>query len=105
MPQKTVTQIPSDPDDLICDTCPTRYSYRGSVLRTRESARAAGWHILEGPLALAVRALCPECIGTHRSRTPAPPVLEGQSDLLEDLGITPEPVQKETKGKKRREMS
>lgn len=105
MPQKTKTQIPGDPDDLICATCPERYSYRGDAARTRASARVAGWHILEGPLGLTVQAVCPTCVGTPRTRIPAPAVLEGQSDILEDLGVTLEPQQKPRKGTKGREMS
>ena len=105
MPQKTRTQIPGDPDDLICATCPERYSYRGDAARTRASARVAGWHILEGPLGLTVQAVCPGCVGTNRTRIPAPPVMEGQVDVFEELGITPEPIHKPRKGTKGREMS
>jgi hypothetical protein len=105
MPAKTRTLIPSDPDDLICATCPERYPYRGDAARTRASARVAGWHILEGPLGLTVQAVCPTCVGTPRSRIPAPAVLEGQVDVFEALGINPEHVQKERKSKKGRETS
>lgn len=105
MPQKTKTQIPSDPDDLICATCPERYGYRGDAARTRASARVAGWHILEGPLGLTVQAVCPTCVGTPRTRIPAPAVLEGQADILEDLGIELERKEKPRKGTKGREMS
>lgn len=93
----TKTLIPNDPEDLVCDTCPNRYRFRGTGYRTRESARVAGWHIHQQEN-LDFRVLCPECIGTPRSRIPVPPILEGQSDILTELGVTWTPVQKK-KGK------
>lgn len=117
MPTKTVTKIPGDPDDLICDTCPQRFGYRGDLWRTFEAARVAGWHIYqrvqvqyrqstgEAVNLVDTRILCPSCIGTNRIRIPAPPVLEGQADILEELQVSVEPVAKSKKGKKGREMS
>jgi len=43
----TTVVIPSDPDDLVCDTCPNRYPYKGNLLRTFEAARVRGWHIYQ----------------------------------------------------------
>lgn len=121
MPTKTKeTLIPADPDDLICDTCPNRYASRGDPWRTFESARVAGWHIYQaiqlkvsssggqpmGPAQVNTRILCPECVGTPRSKLPpAPLVLEGQADILEDLGVEVRSVEKEKKNRKGREMS
>lgn len=111
------TIVPADPDDLICDTCPNRYASRGDTYRTFESARVAGWHIYQNVQArlsrssgssevrVDTRILCPSCIGTSLSRVPAPPVLEGQADILEDLGMEVTQPTKEMKGKKGREMS
>lgn len=115
MPTKTKqTVIPADPDDLICDTCPQRYPYRGDTLRTFESARVKGWHIYQHvkvemsrstghrDATVVTRILCPECVGTPRSKlSPAPLVLEGQADILEDLDIQVNPVEKEKKPPKR----
>lgn len=108
------TIIPADPDDLICDTCPTRYPWKGETFRTFESARVKGWHIYQelkaelsrgtGQSAVTVftKILCPECVGTPRSKLPpAPLVLEGQADILEDLGIQVNPVEREKKPPKR----
>jgi len=110
----TTVVIPSDPDDLICDTCPNRYPYKGDLLRTFEAARVRGWHIYQhiqtqytqstGEMINIVdtRILCPECVGTPRSKLPPPPkVLEGQADILEDLDIQVTPVEKEKKPPKR----
>lgn len=117
MPTKK-TPRPPGPDDLLCDTCPERFAPRATQAQTDERARVAGWHIYRGyayhntdlafPDATATfitRILCPQCIGTNRTRIPAPPVLEGQSDILADLGVTVEPQQKERKTRKGREMS
>ncbi len=115
MPTKTKeTIIPGDPDDLICDTCPERFASRGDLWRTFEAARVKGWHIYQrvqtqytqstGEMLNLVdtRILCPECVGTPRSKPPPPPVvLEGQADILADLNITVEPVEKEKKPPKR----
>jgi hypothetical protein len=108
------TILPADPDDLICDTCPERFPYAGDMFRTFERARVRGWHIyqhikVEVPRTIGepvttvdTRILCPACIGTPRSRPePAPLVLEGQADILADLDITVEPVEKEKKQPKR----
>jgi hypothetical protein len=108
-----VTIIPGDPGDLLCDTCTNRYADRGGRERTDESARVAGWHIYRGwsyqptqpPSTFITRILCPQCIGTNRTRIPAPPVLPGQEDILATLGIEVEPPKQQKKGKKGREMS
>jgi hypothetical protein len=113
LPPTRVTVIPADPDDLICDTCPERYPSQGDVLRTFESARVKGWHIYQNVMIkysrgtgerdfdVDTRILCPKCVGTPRSQLPpAPTVLEGQADILEDLNIHVEPVEKEKKPKK-----
>jgi hypothetical protein len=95
MPPKTRTTIPADPDDLYCDTCPERFTSRGGKWRTIEVARVAGWHIYIGPGIGGQHQenyLCPGCVGTSRTRIPAPPVLEGQTDVLAELSITWEPV-------------
>lgn len=122
MPTKTKeTLIPADPDDLICDTCPTRFPAKGDTFRTFESARVKGWHIYQrvqvqmstsltddvhDKIIVDTRILCPECVGTPRSKLPpAPLVLEGQADILEDLAIEVKPVEKEKKNPKGREMS
>lgn len=108
------TILPADPDDLICDTCGDRYPYRGDLYRTFEAARVRGWHIYQNVTVVHIRStgeedvkldqriLCPACIGTPRTREPAPPVLEGQADILEDLDIQVTPVERE---KKRRDAS
>lgn len=104
--------IPGDPDDLICDTCPERFAYAGDLLRTFERARVRGWHIYQHIQAqfhrstgevtnlVDTRILCPSCIGTPRTRVPPPPVLEGQSDILDDLGVEVKLVEKEKNPKK-----
>ena len=112
----SVTIIPQDPDDLICDSCGTRYPFKGDTLRTFESARVKGWHIYQnvilkldkvtgyqiGSTVVDTRILCAECVGTPRSKLPPPPVvLEGQADILEDLAIEVNPVQKERKQPKK----
>jgi hypothetical protein len=84
----TKTQVPAHPDDLICQTCPERFHFRGSLITTRDLARTQGWHIYSD--SEPHRVLCPACIGTNRTRIPAPPILAGQSDILTDLGITAE---------------
>lgn len=116
--QKKKTQIPADPDDLICDTCPNRFTYRGDTFHTFESARVKGWHIYQHIVAtytrgddpagtvrnIDTRILCPDCVGTPRSRLePPPPVLEGQGDMFDVLGITAQPVEKERKHRKGKE--
>ena len=115
MPTKTkAVVIPADPDDLICDTCPNRYPYQGETLRTFESARVKGWHIYqqvtargsrstgESSVRIFTKVLCPECVGTPRSKLPPPPaVLEGQADILEDLNYQVTPVEKEKKPPKK----
>lgn len=111
MPTKTrQTIVPADPDDLICDTCPERFPYKGDTFRTFEAARIKGWHIYQkvemqldkvtgfqiGPNRVYTRILCPTCIGTPRSKLPPPPVvLEGQADILEDLDVQATPIEKE----------
>lgn len=108
------TVIPADPNDLICDTCPERFAWKGDMLRTFESARVKGWHIYHEVLAryhkdtgqreieTITKTLCPSCVGTPRSKLPPPPVvLEGQADILEDLAIEVTPVEKEKKQPKR----
>lgn len=114
MPTKTkAVVIPADPDDLICDTCPERFPYKGDTYRTFEAARVKGWHIYQKvqfqlvngqpqPVVVETRILCPVCVGTPRSKLPPPPaVLEGQADILEDLGIEAAPVERERKPPKR----
>jgi len=103
MPTKLRTVIPGDPEDLICDTCPNRFAFRGTGMRTRESARVAGWHIHQEPN-LDFKILCPECIGTPRTRIPAPPVLPGQTDALMELSVTMIPIVKKDRRGKGREM-
>jgi hypothetical protein len=107
------TILPADPDDLICDTCPERFPYAGDMYRTFERARVRGWHIYQRvqlqmisgvpqPVVVETKILCPECVGTPRSKLPpAPAVLEGQADILEDLGIQVKPVEKEKRPPKR----
>lgn len=108
--------IPADPNDLICDTCPERFPDKGDTYRTFEAARVKGWHIYQsvqlqldrrtgeqaGTGKVDTRILCPACVGTPRSKLAPPPVvLEGQADILEDLAIEVEPVQKERKQPKK----
>lgn len=119
MTNQKLTIQPADPDDLICDTCPERYPYNGSIFTTFESARVKGWHIYQhvqatldrntgspvGPATVDTRILCPSCIGTPRSRPQPPPqILEGQSDIFGELGVTQRFLAIEKKGKKGREM-
>lgn len=108
MANKTQTLRPGDPDDLICDTCPERWTFRGSVTRTHESARVAGWHIFTEENR-PPRKLCPTCIGTPRTRAPKVDVMDGQADMLADLAQTMNYVvvraEKKKKGKGGREMS
>lgn len=112
MATKQKTQIPQDPNDLVCDTCPTRFSFRGNLVRTDELARVAGWHIYRGwaygadpgntDATWISSFICPDCIGTNRTRIPAPRVLEGQSDLLADLGVPVVQEEQEEKKPKRK---
>lgn len=119
MVNQKLTILPADPDDLICDTCPERFPYKGDTYRTFEAARVKGWHIYQhiqatlsretygpvGPATVDTRILCPQCIGTPRSRLEPPPVvIEGQADILEDLGVEVT-VEKETKPKKGRTVN
>lgn len=97
MASKTQTLRPGDPDDLICDTCPERFAFRGTIARTIDAARVAGWHVHPEDR----KKLCPACVGTPRSKVPRVDVMEGQSDVLTELNITWEPVVK----KKGRELS
>lgn len=115
MPPKTkAVVIPADPDDLICDTCPERFGFKGDLMRTFEAARVKGWHIYqhiqmrmststgERLNLVDTRILCPQCVGTPRSKLPpAPAVLEGQADILDDLGVEVIPEQKERKPPKK----
>lgn len=110
MPTKSKqTLLPADPDDLVCDTCPERFPYKGDTYRTFEAARVKGWHIYQHIVATYTRAgdpagvvrnidtriLCPQCVGTPRSQLPAAPtVLEGQADILEALAVTAEEEKK-----------
>lgn len=98
------TVIPADPDDLVCDTCPNRFADRGNFLRTVESAWVARWHIYIGRNDQAPKVLCPSCIGTPRSRIPAPPVLEGQTSIDGELEITFTMTPIVKKNRKGREM-
>jgi hypothetical protein len=75
---------------LQCDTCPASFHDRGTPERTDEYARVAGWHIYRGPsivdsLVKLVKVLCPECMGTPRSRVPIPETLSGQLDIGFDI--------------------
>lgn len=109
------TVIPADPNDLLCDTCTNRHPFRGSQVKTDEAARVKGWHIYRGwAFQLAheetvrtfiTRILCPACVGTNRTRLPAPPVLDGQSDILGELGTEVQPQLKEQRKRKGREPS
>ena len=109
------TILPADPDDLICDTCPERFAYTGDLYTTFERARVRGWHIFQrvemnldkvtgfmvGNTVVETRILCPDCIGTARSKLPPPPeVLEGQADILEELDVSVQHTEKEKKPRK-----
>jgi hypothetical protein len=87
----TKTIIPADPGDLYCDTCSDRYPSRGDGSRTRDAARVRGWHIHQEPDG-SFRILCPVCIGTSRSKIQAPPILQDQTDIFTQLGITIHPM-------------
>ena len=105
MAAKQRTVIPADPKDIYCDTCPSRSPDQGSQALTDQYARVRGWHIYRGPSIVdsavnLAKALCPECVGTPRSKIETPTVLEGQSDIFEDLGVTLTP---EPKGKRRKD--
>ena len=106
---------PLNPDDydLACDTCPETFQGTSDTYRTFERARVHGWHIYqhvqmkmntrtgEALNLVDTRILCPKCIGTPRTRLePAPLVLEGQADILEDLNIDVKPVEKEQRGRR-----
>lgn len=58
---------------------------QGGDQRTHAFARAKGWHLFVGETWVGVpieAVLCPSCVGTNRSRLPAPPpVLQGQLEL------------------------
>lgn len=100
-----------DRSDLYCDTCPNRFADRGGQAVTDEYARAAGWHIYRGPsivdsLVKLTKALCPECMGTSRTRGEKIMNLQGQLDLADvfffvvDQAPKPKP---QPKGKRRKE--
>lgn len=76
---------PAHPDDLHCNTCPEIYPFRGSHTATWDLARTNGWHIM--PDGARLRLLCPNCIGTSRTRLPKVTNFEGQADIFDDLGI------------------
>lgn len=102
MATKQKTIIPGDPADLICDTCPSRFADKGNPQRTDEMARARGWHIYRGPSIVdsarnMVKVLCPECVGTPRSRIEKPLIPPGQMDLLEELHYTITPLIKDNR--------
>lgn len=112
----TTVVIPNDPNDLVCDTCPQRFPWKGELFHTLEAARVKGWHIYRevkaqidrtsgarlGQVVVDQRVLCPQCVGTPRSKLPpAPEVLEGQADLLDDLHFEVKVVEKEKKQPKR----
>jgi hypothetical protein len=90
------TTMPAHPDDLHCDTCTNIYPFRGTTISTRDLARVNGWHLHPGPPLLV---LCPECVGTPRTRLPKVVNFTGQADIFEDLGINPESLeQRERRG-------
>lgn len=67
------------------DGCKGLILDQGGNQRTHAFARAKGWHLFDGltmgsePIKVI---LCPSCIGTNRSRLPAPPpLLQGQLEL------------------------
>ena len=88
--------------DLYC-SCGARYGDRGGEVRTKDSARAAGWHIYDGPSVTGQELhlrLCDQCVDKGKPQRPNKNVvLEGQQDLFD---VTPIPVGKRKKG---REMS
>ena len=104
-PAKKRRVHPVDLRDLMCDTCPARYPWIGTLQETVDRARVAQWKIYDGPSFLGTMVkwtFCPQCFGTGSPPRPnSRHVLEGQMDLpgLE----APAPV---PKGKRNsREMS
>ena len=64
---------------------------QGDTDRTKQYARAKGWHLYDGETLLGKRAtvvLCKRCVdGRRRDLPPAPPLLQGQLELeLTDEG-------------------
>lgn len=75
--------------NIYCDnysTCNSMVLDQGSVAKTVARARARGWHLFVGPSLTGKKldvVLCDGCVGTSRSRGPAPPKqLEGQEHLF-----------------------
>jgi hypothetical protein len=73
---------------LECDNyaiCKTMLLERGTHEETVAIARAKGWHVYDGTTMNGSEhhaVLCFRCVGTSRSRLPAPPpVLDGQLQL------------------------
>lgn len=81
-----------DDPSIFCDnfkTCGGTYLGRGNLDKTREVARARGWHFYQGHNLDGTRwmnvSLCPKCTQSERRALPkvgAP--LEGQIGLFEE---------------------
>lgn len=105
MAAKQRTVIPADPKDIFCDTCPARSPDQGSQALTDQYARVRGWHIYRGPsivdsAVILAKALCPECVGTPRSRAEKIPPMEDQLGIDTELGID---LTHTPKGKRRKD--
>lgn len=106
MPAAKKHQVhPIDPRDLVCDTCPARYPWAGTLMATLARARVARWHVYDGPSVAGTpmkRTFCPKCFSTGTPQRPnVNHVIEGQLDLP---GLfTPVPVEKSKRNK--RQMS
>lgn len=75
--------------NLKCDTCDVTLDGLGEGQAfVLNRARARGWHVYFGPVIAKVKRrdahICPDCMGTNRSRLPAPPPrLEDDQPLFE----------------------
>jgi len=79
--------------NLKCDTCTEVLDGLGedqSFVLNR--ARARGWHVYVGPVVAKVKRqdahICPNCMGTNRSRLPDPPPRLEEDQPLFDLPIS-----------------
>lgn len=70
---------------LSCDTCGTTLSYPVNTVALEQMARAKGWHCWSGRSMTDKDidvALCPECVGTPRTKLRKVEHLEPQEPLF-----------------------
>lgn len=74
-----------DGGDLACDTCGAVLSYPVNTVLLEQMARAKGWHCWSGSSMTGKdidTALCPDCVGTSRTKLSKVEHLEPQDPLF-----------------------